>query len=139
VFNYAVIQALPCAFTGVEILNNDPTSVAVHVAPLTDVERAAIAKVAAMFPNYKLSGVEARQSMAEANAQIGAINAALHRDSTVGMGIDGQVTVTVYGVANDDADKLQAAIIAASQNVPAGKNALPPVVNITSEPSGFSQ
>jgi hypothetical protein len=139
VFQHALIQALPCAFTGTEVLNGDPTSMAVHVAPLTDVERGAIAKVAAAFPNYKLVGVEARQSLAEANAQMTAINSAVHRDSTVAMGIDGQVTVTVYGVAKGDASRLEEAILAASRSVPAGTNALPPIVNITSEPSGFSQ
>ncbi|HEX4818750.1 MAG TPA: hypothetical protein VFV00_00980 [Acidimicrobiales bacterium] len=112
---------------------------AVHVAPLTDVERAAIASVAAAFPNYRLVGVQASQSYAEADAQITAINAVLHRDSTVGMDIDGHVTVTVFGVADKDKAQLEAAIIRASQQVPAGVHALPPIVNISSEPSALSQ
>jgi len=136
-----LISALPCAFTGLEVIGGDESNLVVHLAPLGDEERSAVEEVAAQHTDVKLTAVEAKASFAAADAQTKAISDLMSAGgpegqvTTGGMDLDGQVSVLAEGVPANDRANLAGRIASAAEA--AGVHAPPPLVTVTSAPSQF--
>jgi hypothetical protein len=129
----ALLRDLPCTFTDLDYrVESAPV---VSVSPLTAVERATIARIAAGLPSLHVTVVEGRQSLAAAEAQEGEISNVLHgfrfAFSAVGVDHDGRLVVEIGGVPFVNHESVRRAVVGAAITTPGTKIA--PRVTITVE------